>query len=419
MCKLCANFFVPYNMQTSLSLSLDKRRLRKDNTYPIIIRLGHFQKTTSIATGQSVPEIFWDDRKKQVRRAYKGVESVSFLNNLLRTQLAKANEIVNNLLYKGELDFMSIVEIKDRIVGKTKYISFYKFGYSQVEKLKESQRYGTARNYEGVLGILKTFTKNRDLKFNELNYQFLKRFERYHLSKPGNSLNGIASYMRTIKAIYNKGIKEGHVQRDNYPFFKYQIKTAPTQKRAINLEYVKRVLELHLEENDPLFHYRNYFLLSYMTMGMSFVDMAFLKGQNIVNGRVKFQRRKTSKAYDIKLTPQLMEVLDYYLKGIQKDDFILPIIKRERLELQYKDAQWALKRYNKGLKEIAGLCGIEERLTSYVSRHSFATHALFKNIPLPAISKMLGHSKLSTTQIYLKSLPSNVIDSYQEELNSF
>jgi site-specific recombinase XerD len=155
-----------------------------------------------------------------------------------------------------------------------------------------------------------------------------------------------------------------------------------------------------------------------MTMGMSFIDMAFLRNSDIIDGRIKFQRKKTSKMYDIKVTEQTKVILKYYLYKNRPNDFILPILKRDSLELQYKDAQWGLKNYNKGLKKIAKLCQIEERLTSYVSRHSFATHALFKNIPLPAISEMLGHSKLSTTQIYLKSLPNNVLDGYQEQLNS-
>ncbi|WP_262508066.1 tyrosine-type recombinase/integrase [Zunongwangia mangrovi] len=59
--------------------------------------------------------------------------------------------------------------------------------------------------------------------------------------------------------------------------------------------------------------------------------------------------------------------------------------------------------YNAGLKRMAKLCDIEEKLISYVSRHSFATHALLKNVPLTAISSMLGHSKFNTTQKYLKS----------------
>lgn len=220
-------------MQTSLSLSLDTRRVRKDNSYPIIIRLGHFQKTTSIATGQSVQEIYWDDKKRQVRRSFKGVKSVQFLNNLLLSELAKAQEIINRLHFKGELDFLSVTQLKNKIVRKSKYESFFEYGLDKAKELREAQRFGTARNYEGVLSILKTFMKNKNLKFNEVNHDFLKRFEQFHLSKPGNSQNGLASYMRTIKAIYNRGIKEDIIEREYYPFYKYQIKTNPTEKRAI------------------------------------------------------------------------------------------------------------------------------------------------------------------------------------------
>nr|WP_256442802.1 site-specific integrase [Flagellimonas sp. 389] len=152
---------------------------------------------------------------------------------------------------------------------------------------------------------------------------------------------------------------------------------------------------------------------------MSFIDMAFLRRENIIDGRIKFQRRKTGKRYDIVITNQIKPIIQYYMDYHNPSGFLLPIIYRDTLELQYKDAQWELRRYNIGLKEIAKKCGIEERLTSYVSRHSFATHAMFKKVPLEAISAMMGHNKLSTTQIYLKSLPNNILDSYQLELNSF
>jgi len=404
-------------MQTSISLSLDTRRKRKDNTFPIIMRLGHFQKTTSIATGQSLNQLYWNESKKQVRSSYKGSESVKFLNNLLLSEVAKAQEIINRLHYKGELDFLSINQLKVKIVRKSKYESFFEYGLETAKDLKVAQRFGTARNYEGIIGILKVFNKQKDLKFNELNLDFLKRFERFHLSKVGNTQNGLASYLRTIKALYNRGIKDDIIEREYYPFLKYQIKTNPTEKRAIKVEYIKKILELDLDKEHSLFHYRNYFLLSYMTMGMSYIDMVFLKKEDIVDDRLKFQRKKTSKIYDIKVTKQMKMILKFYISKKKKNEFILPVLKRDTLELQYKDAQWGLKRYNKGLKEIANLCAIEERLTSYVSRHSFATHALYKNVPLAAISAMLGHSKLSTTQIYLKSLPSNVLDEYHEQLN--
>lgn len=405
-------------MQTSIRLSLDTRRKRKDNTFPIIMRLGHFQKTTSIAIGQSIQEIHWNETKSQVRSSYKGAESVKFLNNLLLSEVAKAQEIINRLHFKGELDFLSMKQLKGKIVRKSKYESYFEYALETAKDLRAAQRFGTARSYEGLVGILKVFNKQKDLKFNELNLDFLKRFERFHLSKKGNTQNGVASYMRTIKAIYNRGIKDDIIEREYYPFLKYQIKLNPTEKRAIKVEYIKKILELDLAKGHTLFNYRNYFILSYMTMGMSYIDMVFLKKGNIVDDRIKFQRRKTSKIYDIKITDQMRVILKFYISKKKKNDFILPVLKRDTLELQYRDAQWGLKRYNKGLKKIADLCGIEENLTSYVSRHSFATHALFKNIPLTAISSMLGHSKLSTTQIYLKSLPSDVLDGYHEELNS-
>lgn len=418
MCKLCANFFLSLNMQTSIRLSLDTRRKRKDDTFPIIIRLGHFQKTTSIAIGLSIQEKYWNESKSQVRGSYKGSESVKFLNNLLLSEVAKAQEIINRLHFKGELDFLSMKQLKAKIVRKSKYESFFEYALETAKDLRTAQRFGTARSYEGLVGILKVFNKQKDLKFNELNLDFLKRFERFHLSKKGNTQNGVASYMRTIKAIYNRGIKDDIIEREYYPFLKYQIKINPTEKRAIKVEYIKKILELNLSKDHTLFNYRNYFILSYMTMGMSYIDMVFLKKENIVDNRIKFQRRKTSKIYDIKITDQMKVILKFYISNKKKNDFILPVLKRDTLELQYRDAQWGLKRYNKGLKKIANLCGIEENLTSYVSRHSFATHALFKNIPLAAISSMLGHSKLSTTQIYLKSLPSDVLDGYHEQLNS-
>ncbi len=393
------------------------RRKRRDGTYPIILRLGHFQRTTSISTGQTCSVQDWDTDREKVRRGYKGAISALELNRSLELQKSSALEVINKLRTAGELDYVSLSQLKEKITGKSSYDSFYDFGDSLVAQMESANRYGSARAYKGVLGILKVFTKKRELKFNQVNYEFLKAFERFHLSKPGNTLNGLASYMRTIKAIYNKGIKEGLVERDSYPFHRYKIRTVPTEKRAIKVDLIKRIMELDIEPESALFHHRNYFLLSYMFMGMSFIDLAFLKVSNIVDGRIKFQRKKTSKLYDIKITEQLSEILNHYVFDKSGDEYIFPILRRDTLALKYKDEQWALKRYNKGLKKIAELCGIQERLTSYVSRHSFATHALFKNIPLAAISAMLGHSKLSTTQVYLKSLPSNVLDSYQEELN--
>ncbi len=150
--------------------------------------------------------------------------------------------------------------------------------------------------------------------------------------------------------------------------------------------------------------------------GISFIDMAFLRVKTIVDGRIQYRRQKTKKVYDLKITEQLASILDYYLHDKHSDDFIFPIVKREKLFEQHKDVRDARIKYNRRLKEIAKLCDIEENLTSYVSRHSMATNLILNDVPINALSKMLGHSDLQTTEIYIKDLPTNIMDEYQERL---
>ena len=153
-----------------------------------------------------------------------------------------------------------------------------------------------------------------------------------------------------------------------------------------------------------------------MMYGMNFTDMAFLSTANIIDGRIQYRRRKTSKLYDIRITPALNKIISFYLNPNSEPVFIFPILNRDTLALQYKDIQWARKRYNKKLKKLAELCSIEQKLTSYVSRHSFATQAMLQQVPLNAISSMLGHSSLKTTEVYLKSLSSNILDEYNSKI---
>ena len=402
-------------MRTYLTLLLDTRRAKKDGSFPIIFRLTHLRKTTSIATGYSILDKFWDSRKCAIKKTYSKVDSIARLNTLLLKEEARANDIINQLYDKGKLNYLSITQVKNRITRNSTYDSFYKYGESLAEDLKASRRYGTARNYTGIISILRTFTKGKDLKFNELNYDFIKRFEKYHFAK-GNSINSLSSYLRAVKAIYNKGIKAGLIEREAYPFIHYTIRQTPTEKRALAIEDIRKIITLELPKDMVLFRYRNYFICSFLLYGMNFTDMAYLKVDNVISGRIKFRRKKTGKLYDIKITDQLEEILNIYLKGKSKEDYIFPVIKRKDPALQEREISWERQRYNRGLKIIGELCGIEQKLTTYVSRHSFATHAMLNDVPLQAISAMLGHSKLNTTQIYLKSLPTNILDGYNDQL---
>lgn len=242
-------------MNTNIVVSLDTRRKKKDGSYPIIMRLGHNGKTTSIPLGLSIDEKDWDDKQRKVKKTYTGVNSVTWLNNRIQKMKTEAMNIILKLHEDGILQTLPITSLKDRITQKDAKDSFFEFANQCVNELIAANRIGTARSYKGIISILKDYRKGRDLLFKEITYEFLTKFEIYHKAK-GNGINGLAVYMRTIRSIYNKGIKSGRVEKELYPFDDYKIKTAPTEKRALDIEFLKKIIELDLAQDHLCFDTR-------------------------------------------------------------------------------------------------------------------------------------------------------------------
>lgn len=423
-------------ISTSIKVSLDTRRPKADGTYPLILRLTHNRKTTSIKTGIHLKREDWDEEKLEVKKSYKGTTNVTRLNNEIQKKKAEA---LDSILKLGDTEKnvpRTITDVKQKIDPSFTASSFYTFSETLIRDLYKADSVGTAKSYEGAVKFLRTFNKGKpleknkggnpktskfrtdktaDLTFHELNYSFLMQLENYHLAA-GNERNGLAVYLRAIRSIYNKAIKSKVIDREFYPFADYKIKTEPTRKRALDSTGLFKILASELKPEHPAFDARNYFIASYMMYGMSFADMAHLQKTDIVDGRIHYRRQKTSKLYDIKITESLGVIVSHYIQQDPSSKYVFPIIKREGAILQQKDIQWARKRFNENLRSLAVLCGIEQKLTSYVSRHSFATQAMLQNVPVTAISSMLGHSSLKTTEIYLKTLPSNVLDDYNSRV---
>lgn len=402
-------------MNTSIVITLDTRAKKKDDTYPLLMRIIHFGKAAPIPLGLSLHEKDWDGERRIIKSSYRGTESVSRLNNFIQKKKIEAMDIITKLDERKTLNALSAFEIREMIQKKSNRVSFLAYAKLQIEELMKVNRIGTARSYNIVVGVLSSFVNKKDITFQELNYAFLKKFEAEHLKK-GNSMNGLAAYVRTMKAIYNKAIKDGVVERDLYPFDIFRVKLSKTRKRAISLEAIKKIINLKLEPDDSLYDARNYFLASFYMRGMPFADFAQLRMSDIIDGRIYYQRKKTDKPYNIKITDEIREIFEIYTKGKKKDDFIFPIIKRTKLIEQYKDVEWARKCFNKKLKLIADKCEIQENLTSYVSRHSFATRAKNLGVPIATISDMLGHADTKTTEVYLASLQSDIIDEAHEKI---
>lgn len=394
-------------MKTNALIVLDTRVKKANGTFPLIMRIVHNRKSTQLPLGLSLHPKDWDATKHQIKPSYQGTESVTRLNNQHRKKVAEALDIISKLEEKKVLHTLTIQHLKE-LIEKSNNLSFIKYTENMIDDMKKVQRFGSARAYQGVISVLQTFTKTLDISFTDITYSFLVKFEQYHISN-GNSLNGLAVYLRTIKAVFNSAIKAKLVERDLYPFTEYTIKTKKTRKRAISTTAISAIESLSFEPNHPLYNTHNYFMFCFYSRGMPFADMSYLKWSNLIDGRIIYERQKTDKPYSIRVTPQLQQILDRYPKQ-ENNDYIFPIITKATSEEQYRQVKWARSRYNKKLKKIAELCGIQETLTSYVSRHSFASIANTLKVPITNISQMLGHGSIKTTQIYLDSLPNQMID---------
>lgn len=401
-------------MATHIKLSLDTRR-KDTKTFPLIFRLTHNRKTTSIGTGHQLFVSDWDQKRHQIKPSFKGTESPARLNNLLQKRMAYMVDMLTQLEDNNKLKYMSVSEVRSYITRTSNKVTFYQFTEQQIQDMLKSKRVGNARVYKHTLNAVKNFRKSKDFTFDELNLDFLNRFEKYHLGK-GNKLGGLSVYLRTIRAINRKAIKSGIADNEGYAFNDYIIRSGKPEKRALPINAIRKIAELELDENTALYRDRNIFMMSFLLNGMSFVDMAHLKLSNLIDGRIKYSRKKTNEPYNIKIHNQLKPFLTFFTKGKEKSDYLLNIIKSDIPTDSYNQIVWARKRFNDNLKKLAELAGIEENITSYAARHSFASGANDMGIPLTAISQMLGHKRISTTQAYLANLRKSKMDEYQDEI---
>lgn len=135
--------------------------------------------------------------------------------------------------------------------------------------------------------------------------------------------------------------------------------------------------------------------------------MAFLKKTDLKNGYVTYRRRKTGQQLIIEWTKEMQMILDKYPEN--KSDYLLPVIRNPGLNERctYHNVSYNI---NHNLKKVAKIVSITIPLTMYVARHSWASAAKAKGIPISVISEGMGHDNEATTQIYLASLDTSVVD---------
>lgn len=284
--------------------------------------------------------------------------------------------------------------------------TFFNFMQSIIIFLQQSGKICTAENYSCTLKSFMAFRQNKDILLSEIDSDLIQLYEAC-LHRKGVVRNTSSFYMRILRAVYNRAVERGLMEQ-RYPFKHVYTGVDKTIKRAIPLSAIKRIKNLDLSLLPNLEFARDMFLFSFYTRGMSFIDMAYLKKKDLNNGFLIYRRRKTGQQLVIKWEKCMQEIISKY-SADNLSPYLLPVFKYP-FKNSYMHYRNVMSVVNRNLKEIARRADICISLSMYCARHSWASAAKDKNIPISVICEGMGHDSEMTTRIYLASLDNSVVD---------
>lgn len=270
--------------------------------------------------------------------------------------------------------------------------------------VKQFGRERTSETYTATLRSFMSFRDGEDIPLDSISADLMERYEAW-LKFRGVSMNTVSFYMRILRAVYNRAV-EKDLTEQRRPFRHVYTGLEKTAKRAVPIKVIKALKDLDLSLKPSLDFARDLFLFSFYTRGMSFVDMAYLKKSDLCNGILTYRRKKTGQMLTIKWEKCMEEIIAKHT--FPTSDYLLPVItSNDDTRRQYENA---LHLVNSRLKKLSEMLHLQRPLTMYVARHSWASIAKARNIPLSVISEGMGHDSEATTQIYLASLETSVVD---------
>jgi len=264
------------------------------------------------------------------------------------------------------------------------------------------KNYFTTKKYIEL--FLKEKYKTSDIYLASLNYKFVADFElflrKHTLIENQRQMenNTVMKHIERLKKMIKMAIRYEWLEKD--PFVAFQQKFLHVERGYLTDDELKRIEEktftiLRLQYVKDLFIFSCY-------TGLAYIDVMHLTPEHIQIGIDKelwliTSREKTDTSVKIPILPEAMEIINKYRNDI-------------KAQVQYRlFPNIANQKLNSYLKEIADICGITKNITFHLARHTFATTVTLTNgVPIETVSKMLGHTKISTTQIYAKVIEKKV-----------
>ena len=361
----------------------------------IYYQIIHARKVRRIFTGIYLKPSEWSVRRSVVL--------VHEINARVRQESARIHRVIKSL------DEAGVPYTADEAVAQYNMyvdkIELAKFMDSLIFRLKASGRIRTAETYRSAFASFHGFRQGHPTMLDAMTADMMEDYQLY-LKMRGLTLNSVSFYMRILRAAYNQAVSAGLIDQ-RMPFRSVYTGIGKTVKRAVPIAVMRKIKRLDLSGLPALDYARDMFLMSFYLRGMSFVDMAYLRKSDLAGGYVSYRRRKTGQSLIIKWTREMKTIAGKY--PVNVSDYLLPILRGNGVceRSTYRNAAY---RINKSLKKIGIMLGIDIPLTMYVARHSWASAAKAKGVPLSIISQGMGHDSEATTRIYLASLDTSLID---------
>lgn len=371
----------------------------------ISIQITHKSRTRTINTGYGLLPDEWDRRRERpvIPDDPSRFATVAACRETIMLDLSRLKRIIT-VLEASSPDY-TVDEIFDAYRIFMLDYSLFSFMSSQISLLRHRRRMRTAETYVAALRSFSRFRGGHDIMLDALTQEVVMGYEDY-LRDRGLTPNTTSFYMRILRAVYNRAVERGGIEQKS-PFRKVYTGVDHTRKRALPLVDIRRISRLSLASTPHLEYARDIFMLSFYMRGMSLIDMAYLRKSDLRDGYVAYRRRKTGQKLCVAWTHEMQSIVDKYPSATSP--YLLPVFRSGGSDsyAAYRNVSY---RINRSLKQISVMIGSRSAITLYCARHSWASIAQTKNIPISVISAGMGHASESTTRIYLASLDTSVVD---------
>lgn len=329
---------------------------------------------------------------------------------VMLTQIQRHVDCVLRRLHELDLqlslrDYYSAADLLQAYRTRRRNASLRNFCDSLSLELEKAGQRNTARAYRTVCRGFLSFVGRNDFLLADLDSHLLMLFER-DLQNRGRQPNTISFYMRNLRAIYNKAMWRAVISRSSDNIFANVFTgVARTSKRALDAEGVKSLIRAVPNESLSLSRARRYFAFCFYACGMCFIDMAYLRKEDIQGDVLCYRRHKTGRRIELRLTPELHRIIKSFASETVGSPYLFPILTPSYSDRRCYES--ALRRQNRHLKRLASVEGMKAAVSTHWARHSWATLGKRAHIPIPILSECLGHSSEKVTRIYLDSFERN------------